>query len=380
MIKHQAVGISAKIRRCPLLFLLVILAFSACNEVVVTKSMRITAIPNLRMREEPSITSNSIAFPKYGELVESLGEVGEEETHDRVRGRWSKIIYNGKEGYVFGGFLKEAPGAKKPSAKPVTSKKNKTPSVTPILIWSGIGIVVLIGLSILFWKRRVIFSNRRTSAKSTKKKQDKKSDVLEIKKNDGIKDMVQVWFRTGEVMGSSKRSETHVSGGGSVRDGSGSVSVSSWVTVKHDFFIKQANGEEYPIQMSGLDIPLRDGQNVSMIYVAKKNVDRGYVGRLVNYSANKFYNTEKARRLLKFLGLRAETSIGTFLGLLIGIPILAVLIAGLSLKAGKIIGVSSFIASLIYIVYHTMAESLGSELDKYLDALAQEQLSKGRNK
>lgn len=354
---------------------LIFLEFSACNPLSESRTMRVTAIPNLRMREEPSIMSKSIAFPKYGEFVESFGDVGKEEMHDRVRGRWNKIIFKGKEGYVFGGFLKEIAGTKKTATKPILSQQFKGISITSILIWSGIGAAILICIIVLIRKRSAIIS--KSSSASKKRKQNDKQ-VSEIKRTNAIEDIVQVWSRTGEVTGHGKRSDTYVSGGGSVRDGTGSVSISSQVVVKQEFFIRQADGEEMPVQISGLDIPIRNGQRVSLIYVATRNGKTGSAGRLVNYNAKRFYITEKARRLLKLLRIRAETSIGLAIGALVLFAMGACFFA--KAKTAPYLGVLSIVAFSIYIIYHIMAESLGKELDRYLDTLARDQLSKGKDK
>src|SRR5207245_4105989 len=41
--------------------------------------------------------------------------------------------------------------------------------------------------------------------------------------------------------------------------------VSSNVVVKQEFFLLTEDGREVPIQLSGVDIPVRDGQTVTMI-------------------------------------------------------------------------------------------------------------------
>lgn len=70
-----------------------------------TRYMRVTARPNLRMRSAPNLAGTKVGFPKYGEIVEFIEEVGPPETHHGLTGRWTKIRYQGIEGYVFGPFL-----------------------------------------------------------------------------------------------------------------------------------------------------------------------------------------------------------------------------------------------------------------------------------
>ncbi|MHB1076105.1 hypothetical protein [Thiobacillus sp.] len=83
----------------------------------------------------------------------------------------------------------------------------------------------------------------------------------------------QVEFRTvtGEVAGAHKRSDTIVSGsggGGSTYNGHGytsPVQISSKIVVKQEFFLKPADGNQIPVQLSDEDIPLSDRQNMTMI-------------------------------------------------------------------------------------------------------------------
>lgn len=179
-----------------LLILFLAFQFSVCNEVIESKSMRVTAIPNLRMREEPSITSKSIAFPKFGEMVESRGEVGEPETHDRVHGRWSKIIYKGQEGYVFGGFLKEVGGSKaQPTIKKIQGLKGQT---TPsIVIWLvvGISVLVLIIFALLWWikvSQKESKQNNKQKNKGKEEKQKVKSAATEPVYELSVKNLAEI--------------------------------------------------------------------------------------------------------------------------------------------------------------------------------------------
>ncbi len=99
---------------------------------------------------------------------------------------------------------------------------------------------------------------------------------------------------TGEVSGTRKLAETHVSssgGGGYISQGSGFVSaptITSKVVVKQEFFLKENGGKQVPIQLSGMDIPLMDGQKVTMISAGPgKN---GPWTHLVNHDAGLYWN------------------------------------------------------------------------------------------
>src|SRR5947209_6499558 len=78
---------------------------------------------------------------------------------------------------------------------------------------------------------------------------------------------VQFFSITGRIAGSSKSTETHVSGGGSyVSGGQTRVRpVTTTVVNKQEFFIQLDDGREVPYQLSHSNIPVRDGHIVSMI-------------------------------------------------------------------------------------------------------------------
>src|SRR2546425_3622832 len=81
---------------------------------------------------------------------------------------------------------------------------------------------------------------------------------------------VQFSSVTGKVVSSSKRSDTYIntsysSGTTSSGDRYSIPHVTSNVVVKQEFFLLTEDGREVPIQLSGVDIPVRDGQTVTMI-------------------------------------------------------------------------------------------------------------------
>lgn len=71
---------------------------------------------------------------------------------------------------------------------------------------------------------------------------------------------------TGEVLGSQKRSETLVlSGGGGryVSQGSwqnAAPTIPSCTVLHHDFWLKTHDGRDVAVQLSDVDLPLREGQ------------------------------------------------------------------------------------------------------------------------
>lgn len=71
----------------------------------IEKVMRVQAGGGLRLRIAPSIDAKKIDLVTDGDAVETFGEVGEIEIQDGKRGRWVKVRWKKKDGYVFGGFL-----------------------------------------------------------------------------------------------------------------------------------------------------------------------------------------------------------------------------------------------------------------------------------
>lgn len=100
---------------------------------------------------------------------------------------------------------------------------------------------------------------------------------------------------SGEVLGSSKYSKTHVhssGGGGYVGNRGGHVSaptVYSTTSTNQDIWIRDDQDNEVPIQLSGADIPLREGQRISMILAGYANSDSVYNVALVNHSVGRHW-------------------------------------------------------------------------------------------
>jgi hypothetical protein len=80
--------------------------------------------------------------------------------------------------------------------------------------------------------------------------------------------------RTGTVISSTKRSETHVSssgGGGYLDKGTGYVqptTIRSTVVTRHEFWVRTDEGVDVPVQLTDVDIPLAEGQRISLVYGA----------------------------------------------------------------------------------------------------------------
>jgi hypothetical protein len=85
---------------------------------VINEPRWINAQTGLRMRESPDLNAKVIVTIPYGNEVKLSEEQGEEIEISGTAGKWSKIKWMEKEGWVFGGFLsKENPKLSKISEK-----------------------------------------------------------------------------------------------------------------------------------------------------------------------------------------------------------------------------------------------------------------------
>ncbi|TGL63756.1 SH3 domain-containing protein [Leptospira sarikeiensis] len=71
----------------------------------IEKIMKVRAGGGLRLRIAPDIKAQKIDVVPDGDVVETFGENGELEIQDGKQGRWVKVKWKKKDGYVFGGFL-----------------------------------------------------------------------------------------------------------------------------------------------------------------------------------------------------------------------------------------------------------------------------------
>lgn len=107
---------------------------------------------------------------------------------------------------------------------------------------------------------------------------------------------------TGRIVGSSKRSETHIthtSGTTYTNSVTGTVettpgSTSSSTVVKQEFFLRDDQGSEVPYQLSGVDLPVHDGQTVTMISADTVNGKWHWYERLVVHDTGKWYSITDA--------------------------------------------------------------------------------------
>lgn len=103
---------------------------------------------------------------------------------------------------------------------------------------------------------------------------------------------IDVWSRTGDVVGTSVWSETHVSGsggggGGYISQGSGyissgSVSINSNVKTRQRFFLREENGRE--TELNDIGFSVRDGHRVRVVYASHVKDGHAWIVNAKNLS------------------------------------------------------------------------------------------------
>ncbi|MFQ2209979.1 hypothetical protein ACK31V_04610 [Aeromonas caviae] len=184
---------------------------------------------------------------------------------------------------------------------------------------------------------------------------------------------IEFWSVTGEIMAQNKFSETHVSssgGGGYVGTHGGHISapsVHSTTVTNHEFWIKTEDGSEESVQLAGCDIPLREGQKITLISAGVKGKGEGYYSVLVNHNANKHWFINEAGSLNK--SLKIDLASGKSILITGGLFCLVTYITG-SLGAGAVIAGAYFIFRLATKI--TRIIKMTKALDQHLESLAQQ--------
>jgi hypothetical protein len=100
----------------------------------------------------------------------------------------------------------------------------------------------------------------------------------------------------GTVLSTTKRSETQIHSSGGTNNTP--ATMNSTVTVCHEFWVKTKENHEVPVQLRGHDIPLREGQTVTVTQ-AKKESQKEYVWvSLMNHHSGELHILD-SKKLLK---------------------------------------------------------------------------------
>lgn len=124
----------------------------------------------------------------------------------------------------------------------------------------------------------------------------------------------------GEVVGNRKWAETHVTstGGGGVVGGYGGIvtapSIRSRTVTKSEIWLRDTAGQEHPIQFTGLDIPVREGHQVTAVGATPDGKSRRQVVLICNRTTGQFLVNHRAL-------VSMATKLG-FFGVLMGLAAL----------------------------------------------------------
>src|SRR2546425_9125985 len=212
---------------------------------------------------------------------------------------------------------------------------------------------------------------------------------------------VQFWSITGKVVSPTVRSETHINTSYGTATTSGGVRysvprVSSNVVVKQQFFLLTDDGREVPIQLTGHDVPIRDGNTVTMIggEVPPKGGDWL---RIVVHDTGQWWNLEHdqlphkwgmisgLKRVLILLGLIILGPILFFSGFSAGSYVQTTSPYGYSYKSldlargfvtGFAYGIVPWLLALIYFIRTVRStKDLNRRLSSHLDMLSRNVLA-----
>lgn len=184
---------------------------------------------------------------------------------------------------------------------------------------------------------------------------------------------IEFWTETGEVIGTNKHSETHVSssgGGGHLHNGSGYVSaprVNSKTITNHEFWIRKEDGSETDVKLKGVDIPLREGQTITLVSAGRVDSKKGVYSILVNHSAKKHWFINGAAALNRHLDLDGLSGKSLLIGAALWFGVAWVTDSGGAgaAAAGLFVGYR-LITKVIRIL------KLKKSLETHLDSIAQE--------
>lgn len=168
--------------------------------------------------------------------------------------------------------------------------------------------------------------------------------------------------RTGTVADHRVRGDTYLSssGGGNNQ----AITVSSHVVVKQAFRLLLGEGQaDLPVQLSGLDLPLFDGQRVSIIRGFNAAGQQGHIVRLVNHSSKQVSVTHGSN-VVPDWGLVWPWVVPS----VVALPVAAVVPAGSGPLALVASGALFVLAIVVWAIDSRLA---GSRLRKKLDTLAQ---------
>lgn len=104
--------------------------------------------------------------------------------------------------------------------------------------------------------------------------------------------------------------------------------VSSYSIDCHDFWIKTASGREVSVQLRDVNIPLREGQEITMLLVNKPDHDPIYAA-LVNKTTSQYYFLASAQELVEWTHLYKYADGTSFMFKTFGVWLIAAIAASM---------------------------------------------------
>lgn len=142
-----------------------------------------------------------------------------------------------------------------------------------------------------------------------------------------IEGKIDFWAVSGKVLKSEKRSETYVHGYTQTYLGAVRGNVDSDVIRHHEFWLKTSDGREESFKLVGYDIPMREGQEVTVLLAKRSGDSSSYIVALINHSAERYWWFDRSRDLV----WQHHAYKASWLGLLFGMAVMA-LLAGFILQ------------------------------------------------
>ena len=176
---------------------------------------------------------------------------------------------------------------------------------------------------------------------------------------------------TGEVVADRKLLETVVT----LVGGSETVApdIESYAVPRHEFWIKSTDGVEYDFQLRDVDIPLRDGQKITVISAVSVGTGKVNPAVMVNHTAGKHWYIDKAPALLLKLNL-------PFISAGAQGALVTLFVVGGILKSGAMVLVSLAMLLVVSMVKAGPMDRAEKALEAHLERVAEELLGRESKK
>lgn len=137
---------------------------------------------------------------------------------------------------------------------------------------------------------------------------------------------IDFFHEIGRVIGEKKWSETHVhSPNAVISNGTAYVpGVSSSVTTKCEIWLKNARGEEVPLQLSDIDLPVREGQTVSAVWGIPFGKKSGPFVFLKNHTSGQSITLNKG--IVSMLDGENRTKLGCLAAIIVGVVVFFIVV------------------------------------------------------